>query len=160
MSCTPPQEATCAVTATREITFTQADAADTVTTRSFGESCAHAIGLFTIAASDGAPVWAWAAPLARQFGDDFAADSESMRAFLERWGDPEIATTGAAPEWAQLAPGQTTLDQLTYSDIRARNLPMLCHYSGTARQVCVFWEPAAASAGLFLERDVEEGEPR
>ena len=63
----------------------------------------------------------------------------------------------AAPEWSACSrPGQTTLDQLTYEDVRARDLPMLCHFSGTARQTCVFWEPAAGGAGHFIDRDICE----
>lgn len=156
-----PRAATCEAAATREVVFTQPGAADTISTRSIGESCANAFGVLTISTAEGTPVWAWAAPLARQFGDDYVdAEAASMRAFLERWSQVDVATTSEAPEWNLLAPGQTTLDRLTYDDIRARNLPMLCHYSGTARQVCVFWEPGAASAGLLLERDAGHGEPQ
>lgn len=159
-ACAPSQEAGCTVSAEREVAFTRAEASDIVTTRSFGETCMNAIGLYTIVAADGTPVWAWAAPLARQFGDDFVEPGhEAMQAFLQRWSEPVILTTSEAPEWALLAPGQTSLDRLTYDDIRARHLPMLCHFSGTARQVCVFWEPGAASAGLLLERDYDHGEP-
>lgn len=78
-----------------------------------------------------------------------------MREFLERWASPTtLASTSTAPEFSDLVPGQTTLDQLTYEDIRARDLPMLCHLSGTARETCVFWEPAAGGAGHLLDRDI------
>ena len=81
-----------------------------------------------------------------------------MEDFLQRWAQPALSTTQTAPEFSTLQPGQTTLDRLTYEDIRARNLPMLCHFSGTAREVCVFWEPAAGGAGHFYDRDAEETE--
>lgn len=155
-----PRGDSCDLSATRSIVFTAADAEDRVIARSFGQDCAHAIGVYTITAADGRPVWAWATPLPRAFGDTFeGADADEMRAFLERWSAPAVLTTSAAPEWDVLAPGQTTLDRLTYDDIRARNLPMLCHYSGTARQACVFYEPAAGGAGHFLDRDVDEEPP-
>jgi len=154
-ACAPRGEATCDVTVTREAAFTAPGAADVVTTRSFGQTCDQAIGLYTITTADGHPVWAHAAPLARAFGDGFTEpEPEAMRAFLERWAEPEIATTAEAPDWTQLTPGQTTLDRLTYDDIRARNLPMLCHYSGTGRQLCVFWEPGAGGAGHFFDREI------
>jgi hypothetical protein len=156
-ACAEQPERGCEVSVTRPVAFTAPDAEDVVTTRSFGASCEQTIGVYTVATGDGHPVWAHAIPLARAFGDGFAEpEREAMRAFLERWAQPEVANTSGAPAWAQLVPGQTTLDRLTYEDIRARALPMLCHYSGTARQICVFWEPGAASAGHFFDRDATE----
>lgn len=151
----PQQQAACDVTVTREIAFTGPGAEDVIATRSLGEACADAIGVYTITTAEGHPVWAHAVPLARAFGDAFAEpEREAMQGFLERWGEPELATTAAAPEWRALTSGQTTLDQLTYDDIRARDLPMLCHYSGTGRQLCVFWEPGAGGAGHFYDREI------
>lgn len=156
-ACADPRAARCDFTETRQIAFTSAEAGDRVTVRSFGVSCDKALGLYEIADAEGRPIWAWATPLPRAFGDGFAAEEpEHMRTFLAQWAQPVILTTQSAPEWRTLAPGQTTLDELTYADIRARDLPMLCHYSGTARQTCVFWEPAAGGAGHLFDRDVEE----
>jgi hypothetical protein len=156
-ACTQPQAGRCDFSNTRQIAFTSAEAQDRIIVRSFGAACDKAIGVLEITDAEGRPIWAWASPLQRQFGDVFAADEpENMHAFLERWTQPVIATTQSTPEWRALVPGQTTLDEFTYSDIRARDLPMLCHFSGTARQTCVFWEPVAGGAGLLYERDVEE----
>lgn len=140
-----------------EIQFSSADAPDRIETRAFGETCDKAIGLLMIFDADGHPLWSWSAPLPRAFGDVFPADRpDHMEAFLESWARPALTTTQSAPEFAELAAGATTLDQLTYDDIRARDLPMLCHFSGTARQTCVFWEPAAGGAGHLLDRDAAE----
>jgi len=156
-ACGQPAPATCDVTVTREAAFTAEAAADVITTRSLGGACENAIGVFTITTADGHPVWAYAVPLARAFGDGFAEpEPDAMRAFLERWADAEISTSAEAPNWTQLTPGQTTLDRLTYDDIRARNLPVLCHYTGTGRQLCVFWEPGAGGAGHFLDREIAQ----
>lgn len=150
------QQARCDFTHTREIAFSGLGA-DRVTVRSFGASCDKAIGVYEIIDGEGHPVWAWATPLQRAFGDVFTAEApEHMQTFLEEWSQPVIARTTAAPEWSALVPGQTALDELTYADIRARDLPMLCHFSGTARQTCVFWEPVAGGAGHLFDRDVEE----
>jgi hypothetical protein len=159
--CAPRERAgACDMAASREIAFSNAEAADVITARSFGEGCRDAIGLITVTTADGAPVWSWTAPLHRVFGDHFIEpEREAMGVFLERWTETEISTTSGAPEFSLLAPGQTTLDAMTYEDVRARNLPMLCHYSGTARQACVFWEPAAGGAGHLLDRDIDEGTP-
>ncbi|MGE0830922.1 MAG: hypothetical protein AB7O04_16435 [Hyphomonadaceae bacterium] len=156
-ACAQPPAGRCDFTATRQIAFTSADAQDRITVRSFGASCDKAIGVYEIVDAEDRPIWAWATPLQRAFGDVFAADEpEQMRTFLQEWSQPTVMSTQAAPEWSALVPGQTTFDQLTYADIRARNLPMLCHFSGTARQTCVFWEPVAGGAGHLFDRDVEE----
>jgi hypothetical protein len=149
----------CDFTVSREIAFTGAEASDRIVVRSFGASCDKAIGVYEIVDADERPIYAWAQTLPRAFGDTISVgDAEAFQAFLERWATPEITATQAAPEWTALSAGQTTLDQLTYSDIRARDLPMLCHFSGTARQACVFWEPAAGGAGHLFDRDTEESE--
>ncbi len=156
-ACAQPAPAHCDVSVTREAAFTAPGAQDVISARTFGESCEQAIGVYAVATADGHPVWAHATPLARAFGDGFSEpEPEAMRAFLERWAEPMIATTADTPAWTQLEPGQTTLDRFTYEDIRARTLPMLCHYSGTGRQMCVFWEPGAASAGHLFDRNISQ----
>jgi len=155
--CTARAPAGCEVSFAREVAFSAPGAADEITARSIGRSCEQAVGVLTVTLADGHAAWAYAIPLARAFGEGFAEpEPEAMRAFLERWTEVEIASTAEAPSWAQLAPGQTTLDRLTYDDIRARNLPMLCHFSETGRQLCVFWEPGAGGAGHFLDREIGE----
>jgi hypothetical protein len=157
LACAPQQSGQCNLSATHEFTFGNANAQDTITVRTIGASCDKAIGLYVIRDAEGYALWSWSAPLRHAFGDVFAAgDTEHTQQFLDRWVQPTMLTTSAAPEWSTLTAGQTTLDQLTYEDIRARDLPMLCHFSGTARQTCVFWEPAAGGAGHFLDRPVEE----
>lgn len=147
----------CDMTVTRDLSFTAPDSQETITVRVIGPSCDKTIGVYEIHDAEGYPIWSWTAPLARAFGDVFAAnDRAHVQSFLERWAQPTLSTTSEATEWRLLAPGQTTLDQLTYEDVRARNLPMLCHFSGTARETCVFWEPAAGGAGHLLDRDAEE----
>ncbi|HYD74157.1 MAG TPA: hypothetical protein VEF55_13545 [Candidatus Binatia bacterium] len=147
----------CDVSVTQDLALSGTDAQETITARALGPSCDKAVGLYAIHDAEGHPAWAWAAPLPRAFGDAFVeADEDIMRDFLTDWARPHVATTQTAPEWDALTPGQTTLDRLTYDDIRARDLPMLCHASGTGRELCVFWEPAAGGAGHFFDRDVEE----
>jgi hypothetical protein len=152
-ACTPRQAAQFDVSATHNVSFTQANARDVVTTRAMGPNCAEAIALYAVREADGHLIWTWAGPLRQLYGD--GATGDGAEAFLQQWAVPAVATTSTAPAWQRLAPGQTTLDRLTYEDIRARNLPMLCHLSGAAREVCAFWEPAAGVAGLYLERNVE-----
>ena len=153
--CTQPRS--CDLEARRELAFTAPGAQDVIVAQAIGPSCDKAIGLYMIRAADGYPIWSWSAPLAHRFGNVFAAeDREQVQNFLNAWVQARVSTTRTAPGWDALAHGQTSLDRLTYEDIRARNLPMLCHFSGTARETCVFWEPAAGGAGHLLDRDVEE----
>ncbi len=159
-ACTQPAAtAGCSFESSQTIAFTGPEAEDTIVAESIGDACDKTIGLYVVRTAEGYPIWSWSAPLSHQFGNVFAPeDTEHMASFVEAWARPDITTTQAAPAWAALAPHQTTLDQLTYEDVRARNLPMLCHFSGTARQTCVFWEPAAGGAGHMLDRDSEETE--
>lgn len=156
-ACAPRGGTDCTLSFDREIAFTAPDARDVVTVRALGPSCDQTILVYAIASEDGHPLWAWTAPAPRAFGDALqGADAEMMRAFLERWAAPRIERTSAAPAWPLREGAQTTLDRLTYEDIRARDLPMLCHLSGIALETCVFWEPAAGGAGHLLDRDAPE----
>ncbi|HRE42462.1 MAG TPA: hypothetical protein PKY87_00660 [Terricaulis sp.] len=156
-ACAPQQTPHCEARISREIAFTESAAPDVIAAQTLGEYCAQAFGVLTITTHEGDPVWVYAAPLARAFGEGFAEpEEEAMNAFLERWAQAELSRTSAAPAWTQLSAGQTGLDQLTYEDIRARDLPMLCHYAGTGRQLCVFWEPAAGGAGQLLDLESNE----
>ena len=156
-ACGREAPAPCDLEIAREIAFTAADAHDTLLAQAIGPSCDKAVGLYVVRTADGYPVWSWSAPLSHRFGDVFAEDDrEHMQSFLDAWAQPQLSTTQSAPTWDALTQGQTGLDRLTYEDVRARDLPMLCHFSGTGRQTCVFWEPAAGGAGHMLDRDVEE----
>lgn len=151
------RHAGCDMEVTRDVSFSSPTARETVIARAMGPDCDKAVGVYAIHDEEGRPIWSWSAPLPRAFGHVFENEA-AMREFLHRWAQPRLSTTQSATEWSLLAPGQTTFDRLTYEDIRARNLPMLCHYSGTARETCVFWEPAAGGAGHLLDRDAEETE--
>jgi hypothetical protein len=155
-----PQD--CAVSAAREVAFITGDAADSVTARSLGASCDKAVAVISVANSDGHPIWAYAAPLPRVFGEAYLSPKrEDVEALIERWSQPSIARTSAAPAWPASmlhlpAGALITLDRATYEDIRARDLPMLCHLSSPGRETCVFYEPGAAGAGVLYERDAAE----
>jgi hypothetical protein len=89
------------------------------------------------------------------FGSQFdAATDEELGAFLARWVEARATRTSQAPQWSdEIA---TSLDRATYQEVRARDLPMLCHLTGVARETCVFWEPAAAGGAALLERETLE----
>lgn len=153
-SCDTQAPTSCDLEVSTTIALTNAEAQDMLTARARGPSCDKTIGAYEIRTSEGFPVWSWSAPLAHRFGDVFEPEGqEYMHEFLTRWTSPEIITTQAAPPFDDLDAGQTSFDKLTYEDVRARNLPMLCHFVATARQTCVFWEPAAGGATPLYERE-------
>lgn len=163
-SCARPQEAAvCDRAATAALTFSSEDAADQVAARSFGPSCDKAVGVLVVSSPEGYPLYAWTAPLHPTFGNLFEArvdgpTNETADEFLARWAALRTGATSEAPVWparAAAPPGaDTTLDRELYNFIRERGLPMACHLSGVARERCFYYEPAAAAASPFLDRDV------
>ena len=154
-ACSQQNAGACNVSVDRELAF--AGATVNLRAETQGQNCHQALALYTIRDEAGDLIYAWTTPLQRAFGDVFGElPDEHLQSFLDRWATPAVLTTAAAPAWADLETGQSTLDQLTYDDIRARELPMLCHYSGTSREACVFWEPAAGAAGHLFDRIAEE----
>ncbi|MET0183678.1 MAG: hypothetical protein ABW199_12415 [Caulobacterales bacterium] len=162
-ACAPKQNA-CETQITVPLAFSSA--ADQVTARTFGDSCANAIGVISIASEEGHVLWAWAAPLHPTFGNLFEpggdADKRVAEQFIDRWANMRAVTTQEAPLWPERAAGpmggaETTLERGLYEDIRARNLPMACALTGVARETCVFYEPAAAAAAPLVVRDIPAG---
>jgi hypothetical protein len=150
-ACGKHQEtAQCDVSVNETITFSEPG--DRIAARAFGEGCDKAVALYVVTSPEGHPIWTWVSPMAHAFGLQFdRATKEELGAFLAQWAQPQLARTSAAPAWSRDI--KTPLDRATYEDVRARNLPMLCHLSGVARETCIFYEPAAAAATPLLERD-------
>ncbi|MBL8550141.1 MAG: hypothetical protein JNJ73_09145 [Hyphomonadaceae bacterium] len=153
------QKTRCDLVSRGTIAFSSAEAPDTVETRAIGESCNAAAAAFIVRDAGGVPIWAWAAPFYPTFGDAFAPHAEGagpgrvqIADFVSRWTRAEALKTSAAPAWAPEV--ETSLERRIYDDIRARDLPMLCFLVGVARQQCIYWEPAAATADAFYLRDI------
>ena len=152
-ACSRGETAQCDVSVNERISFSGAE--DKITARAFGESCDKAVALFVVTTPEGHPIWTWASPMAHAFGDHFdRASEEELAAFLAQWVQAKAERTSAAPAWSREI--STALDRATYEDVRARDLPMLCHLTGVARETCVFWEPAAAAGAPLLERATAE----
>lgn len=152
---------TCDRNAVAPLSFASAD--DSVIVRTLGPSCDKAIGVLTITTEDGRPLYAWTAPLHPTFGNLFETradgpSAETADQFLTRWAVLHVTTTADAPAWPARAvspPGvSTTLDRDLYEFLRARELPLACHLSAVAHETCIYYEPAAAAASLFLDRDI------
>ena len=162
-ACAPAEDAAtaqiCDIEITAPVSFSHAEEADAISARAIGPRCDRAVALFTIHSAEGDPIWAWASPMPRAFGSQFhQADDAMLREFLTRWAAPAPGTTASAPEWPEAAPDlpgglATTLQRAVYEDIRARDLPMLCHLTSVGRETCLYWEPAAALAEPLFVRD-------
>jgi hypothetical protein len=162
-ACTPAQDAgaaqNCDIEITAPVSFSHGEDSDAISARAIGPRCDRAIALFTIHSSEGDPIWAWASPMPRAFGSQFhEADDAMLREFLTQWAAPTPSTTASAPQWPEAAPDlpgglSTTLQRAVYEDIRARDLPMLCHLTAVGRETCLYWEPAAALADAYFVRD-------
>ena len=151
---TPPR---CELVAEARVDLTAPGAADRVTARSFGPTCEEAILLYAVTTADGEAIWAWSGVAQRAFGEAMrGGNTDTMQSFLDRWVSAQVERASAAPPWPLIGDAAVTLERATYEDIRARDLPVLCHLSGVARETCVFWEPAAGGAGHFYERDAQD----
>lgn len=147
----------CDLLAEARIDLTAPGAADRVTARSFGPTCEEAILLYAVTTADGEAIWAWSGVAQRAFGEAMrGGNADTMQSFLDRWVSVQVERASAAPPWPPNGDANVTLERVTYEDIRARGLPMLCYLSGVARETCVFWEPAAGGAGPFYERDAHD----
>jgi hypothetical protein len=163
----PPSPRGCAISVDRPISFTAPDAGDRIFAQTVGQTCTNAVAVLTIRDPDGAAIWAFAMPFRQGIGgalispDGADLSAEAVTAALTTWieGAPRPASTvvdwpagATAPEGeSRNARWITTLDPLTYRDIRARNLPVLCYVSGPRRSQCVFFEPAAGQAAVLYD---------
>lgn len=157
----------CARSATHEVTWTDANSPDVVTTRSEGPSCAQAIVTFVMRNARGDPLWAFAAthhdmtaggpyPL-----DGAPAVTEAqMDQFLAHWANVTQMRSTELPEWregaATLTESATTFsydtpfDRDVYETMRSRNLPLICFAVGAETSRCLIIDPADHAPGVMV----------
>lgn len=157
---TPTQSADgCSRTAAHEVTWSSEGAADAITTRAEGPSCAQAVVTFTVRSSNGDPLWAFASTYYDMTmggvppeGADPVSD-EQMDTFLAGWADVSEQRSGELPEWregfdtlsasAQTFSYDTPFDRETYEMLRARNLKMICYAAAVEASQCLIMDPAS-----------------
>jgi len=154
-----PAPAGCARSATHEVTWSQADAADVITTSSQGPSCSRAVVTFVARNARGDPLWAFASTYydmtaggAPPPGAPAVTDAQ-MDAFLAGWANVTVSTTNTLPEWregvATLTESATTFAYDTpftrdvYENLRARNLRMICYAAAVEATQCLIIDPAS-----------------
>jgi|GEM_PF-2121473 len=154
------RETACALSATQEIAWTQAQTPDVITTHAAGPTCAQAVVTFTARSADGDPLWVFASTYHElTVGGAFPREGapeisrEQMESFLTSWADVTTSRTSALPEWradaasltesAETFAYETQFDRATYEMLRARDLAMICYAAAVEATQCLIIDPAS-----------------
>lgn len=161
-----PATSGCARVAAHDVTWTNPEAPDTVTTRSDGPSCAQAVVTFVVRNAAGDALWAFASTYYDLTAGGMppqnapAVSAEAMDSFLAGWADVTETRSGDLPQWredaATLTESATTFayetpfDRETYEMLRARNLPAICYAAAVEATQCLIIDPASLSPTLIV----------
>lgn len=156
----------CARTATHDVTWSNANAPDTLTASSSGPSCAQAVVTLVARNANGDPLWAHASTYYDMTAGGVPPEGapevtpEQVDTFLAGWADASISTSNTLPEWregvATLTESATTFaydtpfDRETYTLLRERNLPMLCIAAAVEASHCLIIDPASNSPTMIV----------
>lgn len=156
----------CARSATHQVTWSNAEAPDVITTRSDGPSCTQAVVTFIARNAQGDVLWAFASTYYDLTAggtppeDAPAGSSEEMDRFLQGWANVTEMRTGDLPQWradaATLTESATTFayetpfDRETYERLRTNNLPMICYASAAEAAHCLIIDPASHSPTMMV----------
>lgn len=149
----------CTRVATHDVTWTNADAPDVITTRSDGPSCTQAVVTFVARNAQGDALWAFASTHYDLTAgglppeDAPAVTPTQMDEFLASWANVTESSSGDLPEWradaATLTESATTFaydtpfERETYEMLRQRNLPMICYAAAAEASQCLIVDPAS-----------------
>jgi hypothetical protein len=147
----------CSRTATHEVTWSNANAPDVITTRAEGPSCNQAVVTFVARNADGDALWAFASTYYDLTAGGAPPEgappvsNEEMDRFLAGWADVTLMRSGELPEWradaetlsasVQTFSYDTPFDRETYEMLRARNLPMICYAAAVEGSQCLIIDP-------------------
>lgn len=156
----------CERVATHELTWSDANAPDTITTRSEGPTCAQAAVVFVARNANGDPLWTFASTYFDMTSggippeDAPTVSDEQMDEFLAGWVNVSATTSNTLPEWregvATLTESATTFaydtpfDRETYEMLRARNLPMFCYAAAVEATQCLFVDPVSQAPTMIV----------
>lgn len=147
----------CERVATHEVTWTDPNAPDTITARSFGPSCAQVVVLLVARNADGDALWQSSSTYHEMNGggvppiDAAPITDEDMDRFLRSWADVTVTTTNALPAWREgsatigdegaLLSYDTSLDRQGYEALRAQNLRVVCYAVALETSNCLIIDP-------------------
>lgn len=156
----------CERVATHELAWSDANAADTITARSEGPTCAQAAVLFVARNANGDPLWAFASTYFDMTSGGIppegaaAVGEEQMDEFLASWANVTAISSNTLPEWragvATLTESATTFaydtpfDRETYEMLRVRNLPMFCYAAAVEATQCLVIDPASNAPTMIV----------
>ncbi len=155
----------CTHSATHEVTWTDADAADTITTHSEGPSCAQAIVTFTARNAQGDPLWAFASSYYQMsFGEGGPPEAappvsdEDIERFLASWAEVTQMRSSQLPQWLDIAHTDaadglsyaTPLNSESYPIVRERDLPLICLAVGAEASQCLMIDPFSHAPALLV----------
>jgi len=153
--------ASCAHSATHQITFSDPAAFDTVTARAEGPTCAQAVVTLVVRNANGDPLLSFASTFTEMNGGPGAhAGDADVDRFLSGWADVTLKNTGDLPEWRADAASlgasvegmsyATPFDRGTYEQLRLRNLPELCFAAGAESSQCIIMDPASSTPSRIV----------
>ena len=169
-ACAEPQPehaaAACSQTATHNVTWSQAGAADTITAHGEGPSCKQAVVTFVARDAAGDPLWTFASTYydmtvggAPPEGAPDIAPEELQR-FLASWADVTETTSSDLPEWrdGMSRPGEgvealgyeTPFTREVYEAMRGRGLPTICYAAAVAAVQCLVIDPASHAPTMIV----------
>lgn len=157
----------CARSATHEVDFTTNEAADIVTARSEGPSCAQASVTLTVRAANGDLLWVFsnthydmtAGGSPPPIEGAPAISNEQMDQFLSGWANVSMMRSGDLPEWKADKPSltesvegfayHTDFSRDVYEAMRARNSALLCYAAAAEATQCLIIDPATNAPGVI-----------
>ena len=156
----------CAHEATQRVTWSDANAQDTITTRSEGPGCSQAIVLFVARNAEGDPLWTFSSTYYDLTSGGVppegapAVTNEQVQAFLADWANVTVNTSNALPEWregvatltesASTFAYDTPFDRETYEALRARGLRMICYAAAAEATQCLVVDPASNAPTMIV----------
>jgi hypothetical protein len=156
----------CSRSATHEVTWTNEQTPDVITTSAEGPSCAQAVVTFVARNAEGDPLWAFASTYYDMTAGGIPPEGaapvapEEIDRFLAGWADVTTMRSSELPEWregvATLTESATTFayetpfDRDVYEMLRGRNLPMICYASAVEASQCLIIDPASHAPSMMV----------
>jgi len=158
-------EQSCTHVATHEVTWSNADAPDVITTRSEGPTCLQAVVTFVARNAAGDPLWTFASTYFDLSAGGIAPDGASattdaeMQTFLDGWAEVTVSTSNTLPEWregvatltesASVFTYDTPFERDTYEMLRARDLAMICYAAAVEATQCLVIDPVSQAPTMI-----------
>lgn len=158
------QSASCNLSATSDIAWTQSEAGESVTALASGPSCRQAALLLVVRSAAGDPLWVFASTydhmtIGAPAPDAPAVTPEQMEAFLTSWAGVTLSQTSALPQWradaatlnesASVFTYETALARDAYEAVRASDQRMLCYAAGVDSTQCLITDSVTGAPILI-----------